>query len=495
MRGTGTIFCVWPEGGGESCGLFGHGKHPKICGGPNRRCVSMPSSGRILVVDDDERIRPALESLLRTWGYDADAAADGLKGWDKIVSCNPAVVLSDLKMPGLNGLELLQQTREFNPEISFIMLSGHGNIQSAVEATKLGAFDFLEKPVDSRRLQVVLRNCLDRRESERQLQIAHRKLSNFGSLGKLVGRSKKMQDAMSVIRLAAPSSASVLITGESGTGKEVVARTIHELSPRRSQPFVAINCAAIPDTLVESEIFGHEKGAFTGALEARMGCLQLADGGTLLLDEIGEMPVASQAKLLRVLEDSKVRRLGSKSELTVSVRVAASTNRDLEEAVKAGRLRKDLFYRLNVFHISMPPLRDHLEDLELISRALLEEISQRQNCPVKSITADAIQVMRRYTWPGNVRELRNVVERAMLSSASDLITPNDLPASVKGDRGSRLIDAARIAVGLSIEEAERRLILQTLSSTNNKSQAAEILGISTRTLANKLKEYNYTQVN
>ncbi|MGH9376258.1 MAG: sigma-54-dependent transcriptional regulator [Terriglobia bacterium] len=462
----------------------------------------MLTNERILVVDDDERIRTALENLLRGWGYDLDVAVDGLRGWEKIVSGSPAVVLSDLKMPGLNGLELLRQTRNFKPEIFFIMLSGQGSIQSAVEATRLGAFDFLEKPVDPRRLQIVLRKCLDRRESERQLQVAHRKLGNEGSrgnrgaLGKLVGRSKKMQEIVSIITMAAPSSASVLISGESGSGKEVAARTIHELSPRRSQPFVAVNCAAIPDTLVESELFGHEKGAFTGALQSRVGCLQLADGGTLLLDEIGEMPAAGQAKLLRVLEDSRVRRLGAKSEVTISARVLASTNRNLDDAVKAGRLRKDLFYRLNVFHISMPPLREHLEDLELLANALLEEIRQKHNYPAKSISAEALGLMHCYTWPGNVRELRNVLERAMLSCAADTITPKDIPAAVRGDRGSRLLDASRIAVGLSIEEAERRLILQTLSSTNNnKSRAADILGISTRTLANKLKEYDCTPVN
>src|SRR5487761_33418 len=450
----------------------------------------MANNQRILVVEDDERTRTALEDLLRAWGYDLESAADGTEGWEKIVSYGPTVVLSDLKMPGLSGLELLKQTRNFNPGIYFIMLTGEGSIQSAVEATRLGAFDFLEKPVDARRLQVVLRNCLDRHESERQLQIAHRKLCDLGALGKLVGKSKKMQEVMSVIAMAAPSSASVLISGESGTGKEVVARTIHELSPRRSQPFVALNCAAIPETLVESEMFGHEKGAFTGALQTRMGCLQLAHGGTLLLDEIGEMPVAGQAKLLRVLEDSKVRRLGSKSEITVSVRVLASTNRDLEEAVKAGQLRRDLFYRLNVFHISMPPLREHLEDLELLANALLEEMSQKHSRPEKTISSEALQLMHRYTWPGNVRELRNALERAMVSSAAEVVTPEDLPSGIRGDCDGRLVDSARIAVGLSLEEAERRLILQTLSSMNhNKSRTADILGISMRTLINKLKEY------
>ncbi|MGH9377992.1 MAG: sigma-54-dependent transcriptional regulator [Terriglobia bacterium] len=450
----------------------------------------MASNERILVVEDDERIRTALAELLRTWGYDVATAADGVSGSERIASSNPAVVLSDLKMPGLTGLELLKQARNSNPAIYFIMLSGHGTVRSAVEATKLGAFDFLEKPVDARRLQVVLRNCLDRRESEKQLQIANRKLRDLGALGKLVGRSKKMREIMSVVAMAAPSLASALITGESGTGKEIVARTIHDLSPRRNNAFVAVNCAAIPESLLESELFGHERGAFTGALQTQIGCLELAHGGTLLLDEIGEMPVAAQAKLLRVLEDSKVRRLGAKSTFEVSVRVLASTNRAPEEAVKSGRLRSDLFYRLNVFHIAMPPLREHLEDLELLAESLLHDLSQKHKRPLQTLSADALRLMRRHTWPGNVRELRNVLERAVVTCASEVITPIDLPPALRGDENGHLTDPARIDVGLSLDEAERRLILQTLSSTNNnKSRAAEVLGISLRTLLNKLKLY------
>src|SRR5208282_3120485 len=258
-----------------------------------------------------------------------------------------------LRMPHMTGMELLRQVHEVHPGLKFIMLTGQGTIEEAVEATKLGAFNFLEKPVDTKRLEVELRNCLERQESERQLEAAHRRLRDLGFLGNIVGRSKKMQEVTSLVSLVAPSRASVLITGESGTGKELVARTIHDLSPRRGQPFVAVNCAAIPETLMESEVFGHEKGAFTGAVERRVGCFELADGGTLLLDEIGEMPSATQAKLLRVLEDSKVRRLGSKSEISVDVRVLAATNRDPRQVIAEGHLRADLFYRLNVFNIAM----------------------------------------------------------------------------------------------------------------------------------------------
>ncbi len=392
----------------------------------------MVKQPKILIVEDDERVRDALVDLLKEWGYSADTAANGTEAWEKIEGVEPAVVLSDLQMPGLTGLDLLKRTRQFSPAISFIMLTGHGTIQHAVEATRLGAFDFLEKGTDPAHLQVVLRNCLDRHEGERQLQIAHRKLRDLGALGKLVGNSKKMRQVMSLIQLVAPSAAPVLITGESGTGKEVVARTIHELSPYRSHSFVAVNCAAIPETLIESELFGHEKGAFTGAFESRMGCFELAQGGTLLLDEIGEMPLTAQAKLLRVLEDSKVRRLGAKSETTISVRVLASTNRPPEEAIKSGNLRRDLYYRLNVVHIAMPPLRDHPEDLEILAASLVEDLCQKHNRPTKAIDPEALRLMYEYPWPGNVRELRNVLERAVVTCAGDVIMPGDLSNPVRG---------------------------------------------------------------
>jgi DNA-binding NtrC family response regulator len=450
----------------------------------------MAEDKRILVVEDDERVRDALSNLLEAWGYSVERASDGNQGWEKIVSGRPVVVISDLRMPGLGGLELLKQTRDFNLAAHFIMLTGYGTIQDAVEATKLGAFNFLTKPIDPARLQIELRNCLDRNESERQLQIAHRRLRDLGALGKLVGRSKKMQEVMSVITMVAPSAASVLITGESGTGKELAARTIHELSPYRNSSFVAVNCAAIPESLIESELFGHEKGAFTGAIQQRMGCFELAQGGTLLLDEIGEMPAMAQAKLLRVLEDSKVRRLGGVSEVQVAVRVLASTNKVPEEAVKSGQLRSDLFYRLNVVQISLPPLREHLEDLESLATALLADLSRRHQRIVQMIDADALELMRRYSWPGNVRELRNTLERAVVTCSGNVITSRDLPPLLRGKVERMPQEQLRIVPGLSVAEVERRHILETLASTHhNKTKAAAILGITLKTLHNKLKQY------
>ncbi|PYV12095.1 MAG: transcriptional regulator [Acidobacteria bacterium] len=431
-----------------------------------------------------------MADLLSAWGYEVEAAPDGVEALEKIPSFDPAVIISDLRMPRMGGMELLKQVRDSRLASSFIMLTAQGTIEEAVEATKLGAFNFLEKPVDTKRLQVELRNSLERHESERQLEIAHRRLRDAGILGSLVGRSKKMQEVMSLIGLVAPSTASVLIAGESGTGKELAARTIHQLSPRSSKPFVAVNCAAIPETLMESEIFGHEKGAFTGAVERRVGCFELADEGTLLLDEIGEMPVATQAKLLRVLEDSKVRRLGSKSEISVNVRVLAATNKVPEEAVAKGQLRRDLFFRLNVVNIAMPPLREHLEDLPEVVEALLQDLNRKHSRSVSGVDDDVLELFRRYSWPGNVRELRNTLERAVVVCRDEMLRKKDLSPGFGAPPRPDVDDGLRLRPGMPVAEAERRLIYETLAFTqNNKTRAAEMLGISLKTLHNKLKEY------
>jgi DNA-binding NtrC family response regulator len=447
-------------------------------------------NAKILIVEDDAHERQGLADLLSLWGYETETAEDGAQALEKVSAFNPAVVISDLRMPRVTGMELLRQVQEIHPGLNFIMLTGQGTIEEAVEATKLGAFNFLEKPVDTKRLEVELRNSLERHESERQLEAAHRRLRDLGFLGNIVGRSKKIQEVTTLISQVAPSRASVLITGESGTGKELVARTIHDLSPRRAQPFVAVNCAAIPESLMESEVFGHEKGAFTGALERRVGCFELADGGTLLLDEIGEMPSGTQAKLLRVLEDSKVRRLGSKSEISVDVRVLAATNKVPEEAVAKGQLRSDLYFRLNVVNIVLPPLRAHLEDLEELTTTLLDDLNQKHNRAVKGVDSEVLQGFHRYNWPGNVRELRNVLERMLVTCTGDRLTASELPRGFGRVGIAETEDQLRLRPGMTVAEAERRLIFETLDSTqNNKTRAAELLGISLKTLHNKLKEY------
>jgi len=442
------------------------------------------------VVDDEVHERQGLAELLTVWGYVAETASDGEEALEKVAAFDPALVVSDLRMPRRDGMSLLKQLRQTRPDLSLIILTGQGTIEEAVEATKLGAFNFLEKPVDPKRLRVELRNCLERRESERQLVVAQRRLRDAGIMGTLVGQSKKMQEVMALIEQVGPSRAPVLITGESGTGKELVARTIHELSPRRAKAFVAVNCAAIPETLMESEIFGHEKGAFTGALERRAGCFELADGGTLLLDEIGEMPITTQAKLLRVLEDSKVRRLGGKVETAVDVRVIASTNKVPEDAVAKGLLRNDLYFRLNVVRINLPTLRERLEDLEVLTSALIGELNSKHNCRVRGVDDQVLLAFRNFSWPGNIRELRNVLERAMVTGSAELLTKKDLGPDFGQPSPTGPEDVLRMRPGMTVSEVERRLVLETLNFTqNNKTRAAEMLGISLKTLHNKLKEY------
>jgi DNA-binding NtrC family response regulator len=452
---------------------------------------------KVLIVEDEENERSGLAELISGWGYRTETARDGMEGLEKISSWSPTIVVTDLKMPRMSGLELLEQMESHSQTMAVIVVTAQGTIDSAVQAMRMGAYDYVTKPIDFDRLHTILQNASALLGTRVELEVARRKLRDSGSLGPLVGGSRKMQEIFRLIEMVAPSTASVLITGASGTGKELVARTIHELSPRRSKPFIAINCAAIPETLIESEIFGHEKGAFTGALERRTGCFELAEGGTLLLDEIGEMPVATQAKLLRVLEDRKLRRLGSKVETTVDVRVLAATNKVPEEAVAKGELRNDLYYRLNVFNIHMLPLREHKEDLPELVQALLADMNSKHGRKVGTISEAVLHAFQNYSWPGNVRELRNSLERAVIVCEGSVIESKHLPPGF-GQGTVRPAasdpDAVRLGVGTTVEEAERLLILKTLEATsNNKTRAAEILGISLKTLHNKLKEYGSAQ--
>ena len=351
---------------------------------------------KVLIVEDEENERTGMAELIASWGYRTETAQDGVEALEKVSSWTPAIIVTDLKMPRMDGLQLLQEIAAQPQEIAVVLLTAQGSVDVAVSAMKGGAYDFIEKPVNPARLRSVLMNAARQRGTERELEVTRRKLRDAGVLGSLVGTSKKMQEIFRLIEMVAPSTASVLITGESGTGKEIVARTIHELSSRKEKPFVAINCAAIPESLIESEIFGHEKGAFTGALERRTGCFELAEGGTLLLDEIGEMPVATQAKLLRVLEDRKLRRLGSKFETTIDVRVLAATNKAPEEAVASGQLRNDLYYRLNVFNIHMPPLRDHKDDLPELVQYLLQDMNAKHGRSVSGVTDEVAKAFANY---------------------------------------------------------------------------------------------------
>jgi DNA-binding NtrC family response regulator len=456
---------------------------------------SFMSQEKVLIVEDEPHALTGLAELVSGWGYRTDTARDGLEALEKARGWQPGIVVTDLKMPRMDGLELLERLNELKQNQAVVVLTAQGSIQAAVDAMKLGAYDFIQKPVDSVRLRQILSNASRQRDMEQELEVTRRKLRDTGVLGALVGSSKKMQEVYAMIERIAPSNVSVLITGESGTGKELVARTLHSLSTRKARPFVAVNCAAIPETLIESEIFGHEKGAFTGAIERRAGCFELAEEGTLLLDEIGEMPIGTQAKLLRVLEERTLRRLGSKTESPVDVRVLAATNKDPSVAVADGHLRNDLFYRLNVFNIHMPPLRDHKEDIPAIIESMIDDMNRKHGRQITGVDSAMLQQLMASEWPGNVRELRNTIERAVVLGGEGLLEARHLPPgfgrSVEKPVEVPINDnAIRIEVGSTIDYAERLLILKTLDSHgNNKTRAAETLGISLKTLHNKLKEY------
>jgi DNA-binding NtrC family response regulator len=457
-----------------------------------RAVETLERKDRVLIVEDEDNARKGYEQLLQRWGCDVLGVGTAEEALAKFVSYQPDTLIADVELPGMNGLDLLKQLGPELYDVPAIVITGRGSEERAVAAIEAGAFWYIEKPLKAPVLHALLDRALSKARDARQLAVLQRQLRQAGRLGDLVGASKPMQEVMRIVEMAAPSSASVLITGETGSGKEIVARTIHKLSPRATGPFVAINCSAIPETLMESEIFGHERGAFTGAAERRIGCFELADCGTLLLDEIGEMPAPTQAKLLRVLEDRKVRRLGSKSETPVDVRVLAATNKDPDQAVGSGQLRQDLYFRLNVFHIHLPPLRDHKDDIPLLVEHILRDVNAKHGKHVRGVGAEVLDIFMGHTWPGNIRELRNVLERASIMCEKDLITRACLPGEFgrSAAKGPSDLSSIKFPVGTTVDAIERELIVQTLGATgNNKTRAAELLGISLKTLHNKLKEY------
>ncbi len=449
-----------------------------------------PFLQRILIVEDEENARKGYPALLQKWSYQVLGVGTAEEALAQFPEFHPHVILADVELPGMNGLDLLRHLGEEIQRIPVIIITGRGSDERVVQAIEAGAYWYIEKPLKPPVLRALLDRAFGRVRDQQEVAALTRQLRQAGKLGTLVGSSGAMQEVMRQVEMAAPSTASVLITGETGSGKEMVARSIHMLSPRAARPFIAINCSAIPESLMESEIFGHERGAFTGAAERRIGCFELAHGGTLLLDEIGEMPAPTQAKLLRVLEDRSVRRLGSKVETPVDVRLLAATNKNPEQAVADGHLRQDLYFRLNVFHIHLPPLREHKEDLPLLVEHLLGEISEKHGTKVSGVAADVLELFRSYPWPGNVRELRNVLERAAIASDRGIIGRQHLPAEFGRAPATAGLGGLRFPVGTTVDDAERELILQTLASTGqNKTRAAELLGISLKTLHNKLKEY------
>ena len=460
---------------------------------------------RVLIVDDDPQERQDLARIVTALGYVAEVAGDGEEALEKL-GANPVdAIVTDLMMPRMDGYTLLKTLLGRGDLTPAVVLTGLGSIREALAIIHdLRAFWFLEKPAQQAILAPLLERAIRQKTLITETERLQRQLTLHGLLGDMVGTSEPMRHVFSLIQQVAPRAASVLISGESGTGKERAAAAIHKLSPRAAGPFVAINCAAIPESLIESELFGHEKGAFTGAIGRQAGCFEHASGGTLFLDEIAEMPMPMQAKLLRVLEDSKVRRLGAQGEISVDVRVLAATNRPLEEALEKKQLREDLYYRLNVFNISLPPLRHRKEDIPAISEALIRILNQRNDCRVTHIDPEALGMLMSYSWPGNIRELRNILERAVIIAREGALSVHHFPPGFhlprKTQTAVQATPAASAALtfeaGRPLQEMEEAYIRLTLKHTNNnRMRTAEILGISLRTLYKRLAEFAKADAN
>jgi two-component system response regulator HydG len=458
----------------------------------------MAETATLLVADDDPAVRQSLERALTREGYTVVAAPDGQTALERLREGGVDLVLSDLRMPGLTGLELLREAKAVAPDVDVILLTAFGTVEEAVRAMKDGAIDFLTKPFRQAQLMKVVRQALERRDLIAENRALQRRLDDLLSQGKMVGVSPAFQRMMTLIKQVADSSATVLIQGESGTGKELVARTIHELSGRRAGPFVAVNCAALPETLLESELFGYEKGAFTGAAARKEGRFELADGGTLFLDEIADLSLVTQPKILRVLQEGEFERLGGTRTQHVDVRVVAATNQDLAGLVRERRFREDLYYRLNVITIVAPPLRDRREDIPHLAQHFVRIYAAKNNRKLEGLGDDALRCFEAHAWPGNVRELENVIERAVILARGPVIDVKDLPENLVANLSVRLVrpergEAAddgyfRIRVGTPLAEVEQRLLEETLRLTgNNKAETARLLGIDPKTVFRKLK--------
>ncbi len=437
---------------------------------------------RILVVDDEPAMREVLEFRLPPWGFDVSLASCGEEARNLAESMDPDVVISDVVLPDVTGLELLRWLKSGNTSRPVILMTAYGSIDVAVDAMKEGAQDFLTKPLNYRKLRAILEQACTLGEPGEGDD------PSVAGLGPLVGSSKPMRTLYRLIELLGENEASAIITGESGTGKELVAQAIHDLSPRPG-PFIAVNTAAIPEGITESELFGHDKGAFTGATSGRAGCFEMADSGTLFLDELAEMPITLQPKFLRVLEDSKVRRVGSSHERHFDVRVLAATNRDPEIAVEENRLRGDLYYRLNVFTVRVPALRERQGDVPQLARHFIQQFNRKHGARVDDLRSGALDLLSQYSWPGNVRELRNAIERAVILAKRGKISSRHLPPQLRRPGGG-VRSSLVLPPGVSMAEAEKILILETLEQVgNNKAEAARRLGLDVKTIRNRLRAY------
>jgi DNA-binding NtrC family response regulator len=449
----------------------------------------MAAARRILVVDDEELVRDAFESSIQRMGYEVDVASSGPKALELLSSTDYDLILSDIKMPQMSGIELLKQIKEQSAESVVIMVTAHGTVESSFEAMELGAFNFIHKPVNLDELEIMVEKGLEHRDLKVENRILRSEVRTRYNFGNIVGADKKFRDLLKMLESASKSRATILIRGESGTVKELFARAIHYNSARADRAFIKLNCAALPEGLIESELFGHEKGAFTHAIKQSQGRFEMADGGTLLLDEISEIPAGVQAKLLRVLQEMEFERVGSAQTIKVDVRIVATSNRNLEKMIKQGEFREDLFYRLNVIPLHLPSLRDRKQDVPMLAEHFLRKYNEQNERDIKGFTARALRLLSNYHWPGNVRELENYIERAVVLCPSDRISDSDLPSYLAlGELAQH--SPATLEGEMTIAEMEKVAIINTLEKYGgNRTRAAEVLGISSRTLRNKLHEY------
>lgn len=440
----------------------------------------------ILVIDDEENIRNGLVSNFEMEDYNVKTAKNGKEGLSLVEKGDIDLVVTDLKMDGISGEEVLRRVTTETPGIPVIVLTGHGSIDAAVDAMKNGAYDFLTKPLNLDQLNMIVKRALENRELSLQHTMLKKELSDATSFDKMIGKSNEMRRLFELVKKAAPSRASVLITGESGVGKELVADAVHNLSPRKDKAFIKVHCAALSESLLESELFGHEKGAFTGADSMKKGRFELAHGGTIFLDEIGEINQTTQIKLLRVLQERKFERVGGEETIEVDVRVVAATNRNLEEEVKAGRFREDLYYRLNVVHLNVPPLRERKDDIPLLIDSFVKKFSAENGKQISGVENRARQALYKYDWPGNIRQLQNCIESAVVMCSGSEISLEDLPPTVSEFSGGENIS---VPMGISLEDAEKIIIRGNLAfNKGNKTKTAEILGIERKTLSKKIGE-------
>jgi len=447
----------------------------------------MSDPATLLVADDDPGLRESLERTLTREGYRVVLASDGRAALERVQAGGVDLIVTDLKMPGLTGLELLRAAKAIMPDVDVILLTAFGTVEEAVKAMKDGAYDFLTKPFRREQLIKLIDKALERRDLIEQNRALKKQLEDLRAKGQMIGASPSWRRMLTLVEQTADSSATILIQGESGTGKELVARTIHERSARRNGPFIAVNCAALPETLLESELFGYERGAFTGAAGRKEGRFELANGGTLFLDEVGDLSLVTQPKILRVLQQGEFERLGGTRTLQVDVRIVAATNQDVAEMVKEKRFREDLYYRLNVITVRVPPLRERPEDIRVLAQHYLRVYGAKNGRKLEGFTSEAIDRLEAYAWPGNVRELENLIERSVLLARKDRIDAEDLPEEVMGvKRPPR--DAILELIGTPLADIEQRLLVETLRITGgNKTQAAKLLGIDVRTVARKLE--------